>query len=195
MILGSPWPSGWDISLIPRGLSPPGCVGSNPARTDMNEWESLSVYLREDGGLSPNTLHSVSGFSLPPINLKTDRHHITENFLTMAKNYKQSSLQNHLSKNVTTRGVAVHSFLNSCWIHQTWFNVYRFLYSKRHKFEMRIWYSIRFIPEGMYFFFFLFIPKWIYYFAMNRVLKIPLTSLKSDILFSLPSKRWMKSSN
>jgi hypothetical protein len=34
--------------------------------------------------LSPNTLYNVFGFSLPPI--KTDRHHITEKLLSMAKN-------------------------------------------------------------------------------------------------------------
>jgi hypothetical protein len=32
--------------------------------------------LRKVGGFFPNTLHNVSGFSLPPI--KTDHHHITE---------------------------------------------------------------------------------------------------------------------
>jgi hypothetical protein len=52
-------------------------------------WESLSVYLRKVGGLSPNTLYNVSGFSLPPI--KTDRHHITERLLSMAKNDKQTN--------------------------------------------------------------------------------------------------------
>ena len=49
----------------------------------------LSVYLRKVGGLSPNTLYNVSGFSLPPI--KTDRHHITEKLFSMAKNYKQTN--------------------------------------------------------------------------------------------------------
>jgi hypothetical protein len=33
-------------------------------------------------------MYNVSGFSLPPI--KTDRHHITEEFLSMAKNDKQT---------------------------------------------------------------------------------------------------------
>jgi hypothetical protein len=40
------------------------------------------------GGLFPNALYNVSGFSLPPI--ITDRHHITEKLLSMAKNSKQS---------------------------------------------------------------------------------------------------------
>jgi hypothetical protein len=40
--------------------------------------------LRKVGGLFPNTLYSVSGFSLPPI--KTDCHNITEKVLSMAKN-------------------------------------------------------------------------------------------------------------
>jgi hypothetical protein len=44
--------------------------------------------LRKVGGLSPNTLHNVSGFSLPPI--KTDHHHITEKLLSMAINDKQT---------------------------------------------------------------------------------------------------------
>jgi hypothetical protein len=44
--------------------------------------------LQKVGGLFPNTLYNVSGFSLPPIN--TDRHHITEKLLSMAKNSNQS---------------------------------------------------------------------------------------------------------
>jgi hypothetical protein len=39
--------------------------------------------LQKVGGLFPNTLYNVSGFSLPSI--KTDRHHITEKLLSMAK--------------------------------------------------------------------------------------------------------------
>jgi hypothetical protein len=52
-----------------KGLhfSLPARVGSNPARTDVTVWESLSVYLRKVGGLFPNALYNVSGFSLPPI--------------------------------------------------------------------------------------------------------------------------------
>jgi hypothetical protein len=50
--------------IIPRGLSPPARVGSNPDHTDVTVWESLSVYLRKVGGLSSNTLYNVSGFSL-----------------------------------------------------------------------------------------------------------------------------------
>jgi hypothetical protein len=38
------------------------------------------------GGLFPNALYNVSWISLPPI--KTDRHHITEKLLSMAKNDK-----------------------------------------------------------------------------------------------------------
>jgi hypothetical protein len=38
-------------------------------------------------GFFPNALYKVSGFSLPPI--KTDRHHIAEKLLSMAKDDKQ----------------------------------------------------------------------------------------------------------
>jgi hypothetical protein len=62
--------------FIPRDLSPPARIGSNPARTDVTVWESLQVYLRKVSGLFPNILYNVHGFSLPPI--KTVRHHITE---------------------------------------------------------------------------------------------------------------------
>jgi hypothetical protein len=44
------------------------------------------------GGLFPNALYTVSGFSLPPI---SDRHHITEKLLNMAKNSKQSINQSN----------------------------------------------------------------------------------------------------
>jgi hypothetical protein len=45
--------------------------------------------MQKVGGLFPNALYiNVSGFSLPPI--ITDRHHITEKLLSMAKNSKQS---------------------------------------------------------------------------------------------------------
>ena len=60
-----------------------------PRSYDATVWESLSVYLWKVGGLSPNTLYNVSGFSFPPI--KTDRHHVTEKLLSMAKNYKQTN--------------------------------------------------------------------------------------------------------
>jgi hypothetical protein len=46
--------------------------------------------LRKVSGLFPNALCNVSGFSLPPI---TDRHHITEKLLSMAKNSKNQSTQ------------------------------------------------------------------------------------------------------
>jgi hypothetical protein len=45
---------------------------------------------------SQNTLHSVSGFYLPPI--KTDHHHLTEKLLAMAKNNKQSETNQRLAQ-------------------------------------------------------------------------------------------------
>jgi hypothetical protein len=47
--------------------------------------------MRKVGGLFPNTLYNAFGFSLPPV--KTDRHHITEKLLSMAKNDKQTNKQ------------------------------------------------------------------------------------------------------
>jgi hypothetical protein len=55
------------LHLIPRDLSHPARVGSNSARIDVTVWEGLSVYLRNVGGLFPNTLNNVSGLSLLPI--------------------------------------------------------------------------------------------------------------------------------
>jgi hypothetical protein len=49
---------------------------------------SVCLYLRKVGGLFPNELYNVTGFSLSPI--KTDRLHITEKLLSMAKNSKRS---------------------------------------------------------------------------------------------------------
>jgi hypothetical protein len=51
--------------------------------------------LAEVGVLSLNTLYNVSGFSLPPI--KTDRHHMTEKMLSMAKNDKQTKKKKKLN--------------------------------------------------------------------------------------------------
>jgi hypothetical protein len=77
--------------LSPPALSPPAPIGSNPDRTDVIVWESLSVYLRKVGCLFPNALYKVSGFSLPPI---TTRHHITENCCAWQKILiNQSSFQ------------------------------------------------------------------------------------------------------
>jgi hypothetical protein len=56
--------------------------------TVVTVWESLSVYLWKVGGLFPNTLYNVSGFSLPHI--LTDSHQISEKLMSMAKNYKQT---------------------------------------------------------------------------------------------------------
>jgi hypothetical protein len=87
---------GQDIVIKTRDLSLPARVDSNPARTDVTVWESLSVYLQKVGGPFPNALHNnVSGFSPPPI--ITDRRLITEKLLSMAKNSKQSILQNNQS--------------------------------------------------------------------------------------------------
>jgi hypothetical protein len=63
-------------------------VGSNPARIDVTVWEALSVYLWKVDGFFPNALYKISVFSLPPT--ITDRHHITEKLLSMAKNSNQS---------------------------------------------------------------------------------------------------------
>jgi hypothetical protein len=81
--------SGWlrHRSQTKRPLTP-AHVGSNPVRTDVTVWESLSVYLRKVGGLFTSALYNVSGFSLPPI--ITDCHRIIEKLLSMAKNSKQS---------------------------------------------------------------------------------------------------------
>jgi hypothetical protein len=53
--------------------------------------------LRKVGGLFPNASYNVSGFSLPPT--ITDRHHITEKMLSMAKNTKQTNKQTNKQNN------------------------------------------------------------------------------------------------
>jgi hypothetical protein len=46
--------------------------------------------------LFSNALHNVSGFPLPPI--KTDRHHITEKLLTMAKILNNQPINSNTDK-------------------------------------------------------------------------------------------------
>jgi hypothetical protein len=67
-------------------------VAWNPARADRNVWEGLSVYLRKVGGLFPNTLCNVSGFSLPQIK-KTDRQFVEYGEKILNKVIKSNSGQ------------------------------------------------------------------------------------------------------
>jgi hypothetical protein len=84
--------------LIPRVLSPTGSISWNPASTKLNVCERLSDYLWKVGGLFPNTLYNVSGFSRPSI--KTGHHHINEKLLSMAKNSKQTKKHLHSHEHV-----------------------------------------------------------------------------------------------